>query len=75
MRLQIGILTDKYGGKYVFSFLLLLCSIPLFLLPSADSFFMFAILSFLFGMVGTSFAVGIGFTSIWYPKEWQGRAL
>jgi NNP family nitrate/nitrite transporter-like MFS transporter len=36
---------------------------------------MFALLSFLFGMVGTSFAVGIGFTSIWYPKEWQGRAL
>lgn len=75
MRLPLGILTDKYGGKYVFSFLLLLCSIPLFLLPLATSFFMFAVLSFLFGMVGTSFAVGIGFTSIWYPKEWQGRAL
>lgn len=75
MRLPIGILTDKYGGKYVFSLLLLLCSVPLFLLPLADSFFMFALLSFLFGMVGTSFAVGIGYTSIWYPKEWQGRAL
>ncbi len=36
---------------------------------------MFAILSFFFGMVGTSFAVGIGYTSIFYPKEWQGRAL
>lgn len=75
MRLPIGILTDKYGGKYIFSLLLLLCSIPLFLLPFADSFFMFALLSFFFGMVGTSFAVGIGYTSIWYPKEWQGRAL
>ncbi len=75
MRLPMGILTDKFGGKYVFSFLLLLCSIPLFLLPLANSFFMFAVLSFLFGMVGTGFAVGIGFTSVWYPKEWQGRAL
>ena len=75
MRLPIGILTDKFGGKYVFSLLLLLCSIPLFLLPLADSFITFALLSFLFGMVGTSFAVGIGYTSIWYPKEWQGRAL
>lgn len=75
MRLPIGILTDKFGGKYVFSLLLLLCSIPLFLLPFADSFAMFAVLSFFFGLVGTSFAVGIGFTSIWYPKEWQGRAL
>ncbi len=75
MRLPIGILTDKFGGKYVFSTLLLLCSIPLFLLPFADSFFTFAVLSLFFGMVGTSFAVGIGYTSIWYPKEWQGRAL
>ncbi|OXG04882.1 NNP family nitrate/nitrite transporter-like MFS transporter [Flavobacterium araucananum] len=75
MRLPIGMLTDKFGGKYVFSLLLLLCSIPLFLLPYANSFFMFALLSFFFGMVGTSFAVGIGYTSIWYPKEWQGRAL
>lgn len=75
MRLPIGILTDKFGGKYVFSLLLLFSSIPLFLLPFADSFFMFALLSFFFGMVGTSFAVGIGYTSIWYPKEWQGRAL
>ncbi|WP_343694842.1 MFS transporter [Flavobacterium sp.] len=75
MRLPIGILTDKFGGKYVFSLLLLLSSIPLFLLPYADSFFMFALLSFFFGMVGTSFAVGVGYTSIWYPKEWQGRAL
>lgn len=75
MRLPIGILTDKFGGKYVFALLLLLCSIPMFLLPFANSFFMFALLSFLFGMVGTGFAVGIGFTSVWYPKEWQGRAL
>ncbi|WP_337966621.1 MFS transporter [uncultured Flavobacterium sp.] len=74
-RLPIGILTDKYGGKIVFSILLLLCSIPLFLLPFASTFLTFAVLSFFFGLVGTSFAVGIGYTSIWYPKDWQGRAL
>lgn len=74
-RLPIGILTDKYGGKIVFSVLLLLCSVPLFLLPFANSFWSFAVLSFFFGLVGTSFAVGIGYTSIWYPKNWQGRAL
>jgi NNP family nitrate/nitrite transporter-like MFS transporter len=74
-RLPIGILTDKYGGKIIFSVLLLLCSIPLFLLPFANSFWSFAVLSFLFGLVGTSFAVGIGYTSAWYPQNWQGRAL
>ena len=75
MRLPMGILTDKFGGKPVFSCLLILSSIPLFLLPFAENFWMFAILSFLFGMVGTSFAVGVGYTSVYYPKEWQGRAL
>jgi NNP family nitrate/nitrite transporter-like MFS transporter len=74
-RLPIGILTDKFGGKMVFSLLLLLCSIPLFMLPLANSFWSFAVLSFLFGLVGTSFAVGIGYTSVWYPQNWQGRAL
>ncbi|NHN24119.1 NarK/NasA family nitrate transporter [Flavobacterium jejuense] len=74
-RLPIGILTDRFGGKKVFTWLLFLCAIPLFLIPLANSFWGFAILSLLFGVVGASFAVGIGYTSIWYPKEWQGRAL
>ena len=74
-RLPVGILTDKYGGKIVFSVLLILCAIPLFLLTFANSFWSFAILSFFFGLVGTSFAVGIGYTSVWYPKDWIGRAL
>ncbi len=75
MRLPMGILTDKFGGKIVYSALLILASIPLFLLPFAANFWMFALLSFMFGMVGTSFAVGVAYTSLWYPKEWQGRAL
>lgn len=74
-RLPIGILTDKYGGKPVFSSLLILCSVPLFLIYFADSYIIFVILSLCFGMVGTSFAVGIAYTSVWYPKHWQGRAL
>lgn len=75
MRLPMGILTDKFGGQRVYSSLLLLCSIPMFLLYFADSYWMYFLLSALFGMVGTSFAVGVAFTSVWYPKDWQGRAL
>lgn len=75
MRLPLGLLTDKFGGQKVFTFLLLLCSIPFFLLYYVDSYWLYFLLSALFGMVGTSFAVGIAFTSVWYPKNWQGRAL
>lgn len=74
-RLPMGILTDKFGGKWVFGLLLLFCSIPMFLLSTANSFWSFALLSFGYGLAGTGFAVGIAFTSVWYPKEWQGRAL
>lgn len=74
-RLPIGLLTDKFGGKWVFSALLIFCSIPTMLLSQANSYQAFLVLSFLFGLIGTSFAVGIGFTSVWYPKSWQGRAL
>lgn len=74
-RLPAGILTDKYGGKPVYGTLLLLCAIPMFLLSKADSFFGFALCSFGFGFTGVSFAIGIAFSSVWYPKKWQGTAL
>lgn len=74
-RLPAGILTDKYGGKPVYSALLFICAIPMFLLGYADSFFGFALASFGFGLAGVSFAIGIAFTSVWYPKKWQGTAL
>lgn len=74
-RLPLGILTDKYGGKPIFTALLLLCAIPLFALSYANDFWSFAFCSFGFGMAGTSFAVGIAHTSIWFPRAKQGLAL
>lgn len=74
-RLPAGILTDRYGGKWVFALLLLVCALPMFLLSFANSFVIFVLLSFGFGLAGTGFAVGIAYTSVWYPKNWQGRAL
>jgi NNP family nitrate/nitrite transporter-like MFS transporter len=75
MRLPMGLLTDKFGGRWVFSGLMLFCAIPLFLLSFTTDYTLFLVLSFLFGLLGASFAVGVGFTSLWFPPEWQGRAL
>jgi NNP family nitrate/nitrite transporter-like MFS transporter len=74
-RLPAGILTDKFGGRPVYGILLLICAIPMFLLSYANSFTSFALISFGFGLSGVSFAIGIAFTSVWYPKKWQGTAL
>jgi len=74
-RLPAGILTDKFGGKPIYGALLFLCAIPMYLLSYADSFWSFALCSFGFGLAGSSFSVGIAFTSVWYPKQNQGMAL
>src|SRR3990167_1289171 len=74
-RLHAGVWTDKFGGKTTFSILLFLCAVPMVLLGYADSFWQFALCSFCFGLVGQGFAIGIAYTSVWYPKSWQGRAL
>ena len=74
-RLPAGILTDKFGGKPVFGILLFLCAIPMYLLSYANSFQSFALCSFGFGLTGASFAIGIAFSSVWYPIEKQGTAL
>ncbi|MEW6277873.1 MAG: MFS transporter [Candidatus Eremiobacterota bacterium] len=74
-RLPAGMLTDRFGGRIVFGVLLILAAIPTFLLSTADSFATYALWSFGMGLVGTSFAIGIAYTSVWYPMERQGLAL
>ncbi len=74
-RLPVGILTDKFGGKWVMAFILFFCAIPMFFLSQANSFTSFLLLSFGFGLSGASFAAGVAYTCLWYPKEKQGTAL
>lgn len=74
-RLPMGILADKYGGRWVFGLLLMFCSMPMYFLSKANSFSSFAWISFFYGIVGSGFSVGIANTSAWYPKKWQGTAL
>ncbi len=74
-RLPAGVLTDKYGGKWVFGLLMLFCAIPMYLLSYANNFWQFALCSAGFGMAGVSFSIGIAYTSVWYPQRSQGTAL
>ncbi len=75
MRFPVGILTDKYGGKWIFGGLLLLSAIPMYLLSTATTYNEYALYSFGFGLTGATFAVGIAFTSVWYPRKNQGTVL
>ncbi|MFN6962933.1 MAG: MFS transporter [Pyrinomonadaceae bacterium] len=74
-RLPAGMLTDKYGGRPIFTGLLFLTALPMYMLSRADTYWEFALCSFGFGLVGVSFSIGIAYTSTWFPKERQGLAL
>ena len=74
-RLPIGMLADWYGGRLVFGILLLFNAIPCFMLSIAHSYDSLLVGGLLLGMAGTSFAVGVAFTSRWFPPERQGLAL
>ena len=74
-RLPVGVLTDKYGGKIVYPVVMLLAAAGMFAMSMANTYWTFFLASLGFGLAGTSFAVGIAYTSVWFKKENQGFAL
>tara|TARA_B110000196_G_scaffold208399_1_gene178652 strand:+ start:20080 stop:21558 length:1479 start_codon:yes stop_codon:yes gene_type:complete len=73
-RVIIGMLTDKYGPRLVYSSLLVVCSIPCFMFAFADSFIQAAIARFLLGFIGAGFVIGIRMVSEWFPHNELGTA-
>ena len=74
-RLPIGILTDRFGGRIVFTLLFVVIAVAAWLVPQAASYQQLLGFGFLLGVAGASFAVGVGFSSRWFPPEQQGTAL
>ena len=75
LRVPIGVLTDKVGGRIVFTALFFLTAIPTYLVSQAHTYVQLLVLAFCVGLAGTSFAVGIAWVSAWYPADRQGFAL
>lgn len=73
-RVLIGMLTDRYGPRLVYSGLLAICSIPCFMFALADTFTQLAIARFLLGCIGAGFVVGIRMVSEWFPANELGTA-
>lgn len=75
LRLPLGLLADKYGGKRVYLGVMAISALSVFLVSFCNSFPAFVAGGLAFGISGASFAVGVAYTSIWYSKESQGTAL
>ena len=74
-RLPLGVATDKYGGRWVYGLLLICSAVPMFFVSRCDSLFSFTLAGLGFGFTGTSFAIGIAYTSVWFSRSRQGTAL
>jgi NNP family nitrate/nitrite transporter-like MFS transporter len=74
-RLPMGMLTDRFGGRLVFSALLAFSSLAALVVPLTTSYQWLLIAAFLIGMAGSSFSVGAAFVSRWTPADRQGTAL
>ena len=74
-RIFLGIWSDQYGGRIIFTLQMLATAVAAYMLTLVSSYYMFLIAALGVGLAGGGFSVGITYVSKWYPKERQGTAL
>lgn len=74
-RLFLGVWTEKYGGRLVFSVQMILTALATWALTLADSYVMYLITALGIGLAGGSFIIGVAYVSRWYDAGHQGTAL
>lgn len=74
-RLPVGMLADRFGGRVVFTGLMIAVAAALVVVPLVSSYRGLLVAGFFVGLAGSSFAVGAGYVSRWFNMERQGSAL
>ena len=76
-RVPVGALTDRYGGRVMFTVILGITA-PLVLLTGlvgrTGNYGLLVVVAFFLGIAGTVFAIGIPFCSAWYESHRKGFA-
>jgi MFS transporter, NNP family, nitrate/nitrite transporter len=74
-RIFLGIWTDRFGGRAVFTVTMLATSVATLLLAFATTYSQMLLAALGVGLAGGSFAVGVAYVSRFYPQQRQGTAL
>ncbi len=74
-RLILGVWTEKYGGRIVFTAQMLLTAAATWMLTWVSSYPMYLIAALGIGLAGGSFIIGVAYVSRWYGAGRQGTAL
>lgn len=75
VRILLGIWTDRFGGRLVYTVTMLAAAAATFLLAFAHTYTQMLMAALGVGLAGGSFAVGVAYVSRFYPTEKQGTAL
>ncbi|MEC5321670.1 MULTISPECIES: nitrate/nitrite transporter [unclassified Aurantimonas] len=74
-RLILGVWTEKYGGRAVFTTQMLLTAAATWMLTWASTYTMYLVAALGIGLAGGSFIIGVAYVSRWYGAGRQGTAL
>jgi NNP family nitrate/nitrite transporter-like MFS transporter len=74
-RIFLGIWTDRYGGRLVFTLTMLATSVATVLLAFAHTYPQMLAAALGVGLAGGSFAVGVAYVSRFFPQRRQGTVL
>jgi len=74
-RIPLGILTDRQGGRKIFSLVMACSIIPAILMGFVSEYWQLLLCGLFIGIALASFSVGVGFVSGWFPAKKQGFAL
>jgi len=75
LRIPMGILTDRFGGRAIMTGLLLFILLPIAFVGITNAYSPYLLGAFFLGTAGASFSVGIPFVSRWFTADRQGTAL
>ena len=75
LRIPLGLITDRIGGRAVFTVMLFYSAGAAVLIGFASSYAALLGAGLLLGAAGATFAVGVPFVAEWFPPKRQGFAL
>ncbi len=74
-RLILGVWTEKYGGRIVFTTQMLLTAAATWMLTWVSTYPMYLLTALGIGLAGGSFIIGVAYVSRWFRADMQGTAL
>lgn len=75
VRLPLGVWTDRFGGRMVYTLTMLAAAASTFLLSWATTYGQMLVAALGLGVAGGSFSVGVAYVSRFFPAARQGTAL